>query len=58
MLLHIKAVLQAQRPKVILGKLTSEETACLVTELLHALRHQALIYIVVSIHNYLFLNNI
>jgi hypothetical protein len=57
-LLYIEPVLQAQWTKIVFGQLAGQKTPRLVAELRYPFRHNALVYVVVSIHKYLFLNNI
>ena len=50
MALDVEAVLQPQRPELVLGQLAGEEAARLVAELGDALVHQALVDLVVEVH--------
>ena len=48
--LDVQAILQAQRPELVLAERAGQETARLVAELRDALLHQPLINVVVDVH--------
>ncbi len=50
MLLDVQAVLQAQRPELVVGQLAGEKAARLVAELGDALVDEALVEVVVAVH--------
>ena len=49
-MLDVQAVLQAQRPELVLGQLTREKAPRLVAKLRDTLVDEALIVVVVSVH--------